>query len=316
MTDKPDRQSLIQKHLDGQTSDEEASALSTAIETDAEVRLEYLKAARIHGALSEEVFSPALEPVPAPKARIPVIARLQPLAASLVAGAFVGLLGVGVVWAMQSPKSEATTVSVSNGDFENYLGSVPRGLPQQFGKWSGDPSEVIEQANGDRVLRFIETDNVAGTPGGGATACNVFQLIDLTSIQQQNADEQSDLSLTLTAAFYRIAAENDADLPKASASCSIHLYQADPKFIKENWPMVISDALAIGKKSVRLKPGDDPKTISASCLLGSEANIALISLDVHSRIPSKTPIAVGGHYVDDVQLTLTKRPKLPVQTSK
>ncbi len=315
MTDKPDRQSLIQKHLDGQTTEAEASALSTAIETDAQVRSDYLKAARIHGALGDEVISLDLETIPRQSPGTRSFSLAQPLAAAIVLGAFVGLLGVGVVWAISSPKSEEKKISVSNGDFEGSVGPIPFGLPVEFGDWSGDPAEVIEEY-GNRVLRFLETANVTGKPNGGASACNVFQIIDLTSLQQQNPDHKSQLSLTLSATFHRIAAANDADLPKASASCTIHLYQVEPKFIKENWPIVINDALAIGKKSVRLKPGDDPKTISASCLLEPEANIALISINVNSRTPSTTPIKVGGYYVDDVQLTLTKRPKLPVRATQ
>ena len=38
MSDFPDRQSLIQKHLDGQSIDHEAGALSKEIETNAKVR--------------------------------------------------------------------------------------------------------------------------------------------------------------------------------------------------------------------------------------------------------------------------------------
>jgi hypothetical protein len=316
MTDSPNRQSLIQKHLDGQTSEEEANTLSREIETNAELRLEYLKAARIHAALTEEVFSLALEPTPAPKVRLSPINRLRPLAAAIVTGAFVGLLGVGVARAINAPKAEATMVSVANGNFEKSLGPIPQEFPQQFGKWSGDPSEVIEQANGNRVLRFIETANVTNKPNGRASACNVFQLIDLTSIQQQNPNNKSQLSLTLSTTFHRIAATNDANIPKAWASCTIHLYRAEPEFIKENWPMVINDALAVGRKGIRLKPGHGPKTISASCLLEPEANIALISINVKCRIPTTTPIELGGHFADNVQLTLTKQPKLPVRTIK
>ena len=57
MSDFSDWQTLIQKHLDGQSTDEEAGALSKEIETNAKVRSDYLKAARIHGALGDEVIS-------------------------------------------------------------------------------------------------------------------------------------------------------------------------------------------------------------------------------------------------------------------
>ena len=47
---------LIQKHLDGQTSEEEAASLSDRIVTDAAVRSDYLRAARLHGALGDETL--------------------------------------------------------------------------------------------------------------------------------------------------------------------------------------------------------------------------------------------------------------------
>ena len=50
----------------------------------------------------------------------------QQIAAVLVAGTALGLLGIGVVWALNSPESEERAVSVPNGDFEDSLGLVKR----------------------------------------------------------------------------------------------------------------------------------------------------------------------------------------------
>ena len=47
MRPSQDWNALIQKHLDGQTTEEEAQALSTGIEDDAEVRSQYLKASQL-----------------------------------------------------------------------------------------------------------------------------------------------------------------------------------------------------------------------------------------------------------------------------
>ncbi len=54
MKPTPDWDTLIQKHLDGLTTEEEAKALSARIVEDAEVRSRYLKAAQVHGALADE----------------------------------------------------------------------------------------------------------------------------------------------------------------------------------------------------------------------------------------------------------------------
>ena len=64
---------------------------------------------------------------------------------------------------------------------------------------------------------------------------------------------------------------------------------------------------------VQLQPGDKAKTISASCLLEPEANIALIAVNVHTKKQTTTPIQLGGYFADDVQLTVIKQPTLPVR---
>ena len=242
----------------------------------------------------------------------------QQIAAVLVAGTVLGLLGVGVVRALNSPESEARTLSISNGDFEDSLGRVKREFPSSFGYWAGDPAEVIEEPNGNRILRFLETANVTGKPNGGASASNVFQLIDLSSLQQEWNTENSErqLTLELSARFHRESAPTDAVLPKISGSCTIHLYQAEPDSIGKAWPQVISEAVAIGNKVVRLEPGEEGKRITASCILEAEATLALISVNVNAKKPSTTPIKLGGYFVDDVELTVIRQPNLPVRVVK
>lgn len=325
MTEEPtDWDTLIQKHLDGQTTREEATALSARIVADADVRSRYLKAAQVHGALADEVLALDLETAP-PQVAEPEERREKrwfawprQIAAALVAGAFVGLLGVGVVWAVNSPMSEVKLVPVSNSDFEDSVGPVEIGFPANFGGWSGDPAEVIEEADGNRIMRFLETANVTGNPNGSASACNVFQLIDLSSLQKQWDTENSEAQFTLelSATFHREAAPSDEELPKLKGTCTIHLYQAEPESIGEAWPLVISDAVALGNKAIKLDPGEESATISASCILEPEATIALISVNVNTMTGSKTPIKLGGYFVDDVQLTVIKQPTLPVRFVK
>ena len=321
MTDSTDWQTLIQKHLDGLTSEEEAAALSEQIVNDATARSEYLKAARLHGALGDETLALEEAPIPFPQAALKGDRLLQPItwtrqiAAALVAGVFVGLTGIGVVWAMNTPKSEASFVPVASGDFQSLSGRVDSGFPKGFGYWSGNPAEVVEDANGNRSLRFLETGNVMGHPDGGATNCSVFQLVDLTSLQRQWEVNPSDsqLTLELSARFRREAAPNDADLPKLEASVRLYLFEGEPEFVRSNWPNVLREAEALGKKAIRLNPGDESATISASCLLNTNASMALIAVAANTREGGTSPIPLGGYYVDDVQLTAIKQPVLPMR---
>lgn len=139
MTDETDWPPLIQKHLDGQTSEVEAASLSEQIVSDAAVRSDYLKAAQIHGALSDETMGLDLETIPFPQPEATkergrsLFAMPQQLAAAVVAGAFVGLLGIGVVWAVNFPRSEASFIAIANGDFQSVSGPVATGFPHQFG---------------------------------------------------------------------------------------------------------------------------------------------------------------------------------------
>ena len=78
MTDAIDWQALIQKHLDGQTSGEEADALSEQIGNNDAVRSDYLKAARLHGALGDETLE-LEETIPSLKRNRRRIAAFNPL---------------------------------------------------------------------------------------------------------------------------------------------------------------------------------------------------------------------------------------------
>ncbi len=324
MIDPTDWQALIQKHLDGQTSEGEAALLSEQIVSSDAVRSEYLKAARLHGALGDETLELDPEttsfPPPEPKkeGRIRPIVWPRQLAAAIVTGVFVGLTAIGIVWATNSPKSEASSIPVANGDFQSMSDRVSSGFPNRFGYWSGNPAEVVRGRDGNQVLRFLETGNVIGNPDGGASNCSVFQLIDLASLRHQwDADRsESQLTLELSAQFRREKAPNDADLPKLDASIRIYLFQGEPESIGNKWPEVTREADALGKQSIKLAAGDEATTITTSCLLNPEATIALIAVSANTRTGTSTPIELGGYYVDDVQLTAIKQPLLPIRFVK
>lgn len=295
-------------------NDPEARAMMSKMLVDEQALVSHLRDESIVSILDPEREGAAK---PLSQADMRLFAWPRQLAAGLVAGALVGLLGVGVVWAVgvPRPKSQARLIPIANGDFEDSVGPVDTGFPTRFDGWSGDPAEVIVEADGNRILRFVETANVTGNPNGGATACNVFQIIDLSSLQQEWDTENSDAQITLelSGKFRREAAANDAELPKLRGGLAIHLYRAEPESIGKAWPLVIRDAIAVRKKSIKLEPGEETATISASCILAPEATIALISLSAHTRVPTKTPIPLGGYFVDDVKLTVIKQPTFPIK---
>jgi hypothetical protein len=184
--------------------------------------------------------------------------------------------------------------------------------------WGGNPAEVIEGSDGSRMLRFLKTGNVNGDPDDLASNCSVFQLVDLSILRQQwnTADPGSQVTLNLTARFHREAAPTDDGLPKLAGSCRIYLFNTKPEAIGEGWPQVIrEEGVGFSKKEIKIMPGDEPTMITASCLLESEATVALIVVAASAKYRA-VPIELGGYFVDDVQFTAIRQPTLPVHYVK
>ncbi len=242
----------------------------------------------------------------------------QQIAAAMVVGVIVGLLGAGAVWAVNSPQSQIRTLHIVNGDFETMSGPVEGGFPSCFGIWGGNPAEVIEGSDGSRMLRLLKTGNVNGDPEDLASNCSVFQLVDLSILRQQwnTADSGSQVTLNLTARFHREAAPTDDGLPKLAGSCRIYLFNTKPEAIGEGWPQVIrEEGVGFSKKEIKIMPGDEPTMITASCLLESEATVAVVVVAASAKYRA-VPIELGGYFVDDVQFTAIRQPTLPVHYVK
>jgi len=291
----------------------EARTIMARTLVDEQLLLVHLRDESIISILDAERGVAISQPPTRPTKRF--LAGPQQVAVALLAVGIVGLMGLGVVWAVDSPRSEAKAIHVANGDFESFLGRVQIGVPTDFGRWGGNPAEVIEEADGNRLLRLLKTGNINGGPDDFAMNCSVFQLIDLSFLRSQwgTTGSQTQISLNLSARFQRKAAPIDAEFPKLAGSCRIYLFNLNPEAIGEKWPRVIrEDGVGFGKKMIELAPGEEPTTITASCLLGSEATVALIVVSASSGSRA-APIELGGYFVDDVQLTVIKQPNLPVE---
>jgi hypothetical protein len=290
----------------------EARTIMASTLVDEQALMSHLRDESIVSILDAEAEVDASRPPMKPATRIP---WPKQIAVALAAGAIVGLLGVGLVWAMNSPQSQARKLNVVNGDFEAFSGPVESGFPSHFGKWGGNPAEVIEEADGNRVLRFLKTGDVRGGPDDLASNCSVFQLVDLSPLRQQlgMTDPESQVTLNLSARFRREAAPADSELPKLGGSCRIYLFKAEPEEIGKRWPRVIDEeGVGYGKKGVKLAPEEESATITTSCILESDATVALIVVVAGTRSRA-APIELGGYFVDDVQLTAIRQPKLPVR---
>jgi hypothetical protein len=222
---------------------------------------------------------------------------------ALAAGLAIGLFSASIVWAAASPRATAERLlSLINGTFdESRLG---HGFPRQTGLWSGDESAITEGR-----LRFIKTEGDSGDPDGKAIACDVFQLVDLRSLQHSHASS-GDAVLELSARFADERPHNTN--PSVTFFCQLYLFQGDPTQINQSWPRSLSDALASGSAQVTTLGTDanGPRSLTAKCLLPAEADFAVIQIAAR---PNLRPAKLEGLFADDVKLTLKTQPKLPVR---
>jgi hypothetical protein len=73
--------------------------------------------------------------------------------------------------------------------------------------------------------------------------------------------------------------------------------------------VIREEGVGFSKKEIKITPGNEPTTISTSCLLESEATVALIVVSASTKYRA-APIELGGYFVDDVQFTAIRRPNL------
>ena len=296
--------------------DSEARTIMSKSLVDEQALVSHLRDESIVSILDAEGEVVKSQPLTSPTRRL--FAWPQQISAALVAGAMVGLLGVGVVWAVKSPQSQARPIQIANGDFETFFGPIETGFPSHFGTWGGNPAEVIEEADGNRMLRLLKTGNVNGESNDFASNCSIFQLVDLSSLRQQweTTDPETQVTLNLSARFRRESAPTDTELPKLACSCRIYLFDLKPEAIAQEWPRVIREhGVGFGKKEIKLSPEAEPATITASCLLESDATVALIVVAASTKSRA-APVELGGFLVDDIQLTAIQRPTLPVHFLK
>jgi anti-sigma factor RsiW len=98
---------LLNRHLDGNLSEEDARALSTQIEESPEVRKRYWELASIHGMVEQSIQSASLQATtgresaePERRTRVSGLSRIK----TGIAGLAIGVFSASVVWAFKLPQ--------------------------------------------------------------------------------------------------------------------------------------------------------------------------------------------------------------------
>ena len=233
----------------------------------------------------------------------------SPLTAA-AAGLVFGLFSASMVFAYAVPRAVAMATRLSalvDGSFENADESLPSGLPEAFGVWSGkEAGQVrVDALDEARVLRFVECKR-------GPSA--IYQLVDLRSLRIDPNEGEAKLVLSA-----RIRDDRPEVGDPFRFSMQLYLFSGSPDSLRKDWRDARKEAISLGSAVLESR-GGTPKSwreLSAKTLLPPGADFALIQIGVldTGAFPQKSA-TFGEQFADDVQLTLTTQPFLPVRVAQ
>jgi len=259
-----------------------------------------------------------------PKSQFP---KWRPWLAA-AAGLMVGLFSASMVFAYVVPLA-SKTVCLLNDSFESGPAPLVKGMPTSPGIWSGDYSVVvgeqqgIKPLSGKRMLRMLRAD-YEGKPLQFSYSGDLHRILDLREYQAALSDGNTVVTVEVNVqaiphpsadAYVASVAINAMDtLPTVDVSGFARLY-LDSLSRKQNdgasefIPASSQRGFKLnpeggkwqkGRLEMRVPPGT--KFLALSLYL-TNAKAGIEGREVHGD----TALEFSGHYIDDVQVFLTRK---------
>lgn len=242
-----------------------------------------------------------------PDKKLPLGVKWIPLT-SVAAGIMLGVFCTTLVYGYVLPREAVTTSRIINlfdGGFEKSTGRLDAHIPKDFGKWSGNESDIVEgrAIAGKKALRFIKGEPNEPHLISPSKACDVFQLVDLRSMKATSSDSETILELS---AQFLDARDLNGD--EITFICFITVFSGSPEEMRNE------DALARGSAIVRSTGGEPEKwhSVKAKVTLPQDADFAMVQILAKKESTKDNEAAeFGEQFADDVQLALKSQPPSP-----
>ncbi|QDU26886.1 hypothetical protein ETAA8_19700 [Anatilimnocola aggregata] len=310
---------LLDRYLHDSLEPADFEPLQTLLRESAEARRTLRGLATVDAKLAEmaaiapnDLLQPNLPAVvPAPVRRSGLIAW-RPLS-GLALGLLIGVAFSSVAWAYAVPRwlgiHQATLLLAES--FETGSSPQVAGLPTGPEVWSGDFTAVtgaragILPAHGNKMLQMLRADYQGKTNSDPGYCGDLFRVVDLRPYREQLAS--GTVVVRLSAAF------NAVPFPESEqyrCSIGIHALTADltvsPTALAG--AMQVNGALAMARQSCP-RLDRDPRTwqhVEGSLQLPAETEFLLIHLGVNHIPKFQRSVEFAGHFLDDVQITLSQ----------
>ncbi len=306
---------LIQRHMAGITTAEDAALLQDSLKREDAVAGLYLRYMNLDVALEAHAISAAevtrtLLAKPATRQRW---FQWRPLAAA--AGLVFGLFSASVVVALALPLA-GKAMTLLRESFETASPPLIRGVPIEPGQWSGDSSEIVGEqqgvrpASGGQMLRFLRADFEGKQSPDSSHLADMHQLIDLRPYRQEIANGSA--VVEVSASFNAIPFSVDEKY-----GCAVSIFALDEEMATNGSTRIgstlMTDALAMTRSDRGRVIDRDPTTwqrVTSDLRLPPDTDFVMIRL--HINCGRRSPgVTFAGHYADDVQVSLIRRAPLP-----
>jgi hypothetical protein len=312
---------LLDLYLDGELPDDQQAALLQGLESNPNALAWLAERALLHEGLGAAMKSQALQQVAvAEMAALPSARRpgrwfsWRPLTAA-AAGLVIGLFSASVVFAYVGPLLGKAMTLLQEG-FESGPAPEAAGLPREIGRWSGDFTEIVAEqqgvrpAKGGKMLRFLSADYEGKSNAGPSRTASVWLLVDLRPYRSEFADGGAVAQLS--------AALNAQAFPQDRSYFEfVQIHSLDAAMVaalkQRHWTEVNNSSLAL-TRSAGVELDRDPATwqrIDCEQRLPGNADFLLIEIGLKQMPKTNESAEFAGHYLDDVRLTLARRPLLP-----
>jgi hypothetical protein len=284
----PDSHDLIQRHMAGLLTEDEAATLQTRLKADTDLRRLYLHYMNLDVALEAQAGSrdrvidllraaPLTEHKPAGR-----WFSWRPLTAA-AAGIVFGMFCTSMVWALAGPgKVRRVPLSVADGSFENRDFRPKPGFPDRAGVWAGDAAQSVSAADGTRMARL---EPVAE---GGRQFSYLHQIVPLPADAPQ-----VEVSVSFQA----------ADMKQAHRyALRLAGFAESPPEVRPLWREFTESAVSSVFRGTTVKADEQGwKTLTARLDLPPGTRSLVIAVGARS-LDAAAPLQA--HFIDEVKATL------------
>jgi hypothetical protein len=307
----PDSHDLIQRHMAGLLTADEADVLQTRLKADTDLRRLYLHYMNLDVALEAQAgsrdrvidllrASPLTETKPSGR-----WLSWRPLAAA-AAGIVFGMFCTAMAFGYVAPLFRKT-VTLLETSFENIPTPTALGVPTRAGEWNGDYAEIVgaqkgvTPRSGSKMWRFLRADNALPATERPSRVGEAIHVVDLKPLRSAGAQAGSQIEI---GAWF--AQGPTAPAMRFTQAVKAAAFQGSITDAPELWADREQSSACLAQREMPAPQMGRWQWVSVTMILPPDADFLVFECVVVQRRPALTEgvAEFPAQYVDDVRVCL------------